>query len=109
MAFFYYIHDHAGSEHIHSRSHRHARDVGGQRLEVVEGGGGVPNHEVDRDEEAAEDDTKGPGDDGQEDILLEEDGVPGPPATSVIYAPSTNHRSWNKVIFLRFLKPSGAL
>ena len=33
----------------------------------MEGGGGVPNHEVDRDEEAAEDDTKGPGDDGQED------------------------------------------
>ena len=71
-----------------------ARDVGWQRLKVVEGGCGVPDYEVDRDEEAAEDDTQRPADDGEEDILLEEDRVPGGVmATSVSYSASTDRRA----------------
>ena len=57
-------------------SHRNARDVGGQCLEVMEGGGGVPHDEVDGDEEAAEDDAEGAGDDGEDDVFLKEHWVP---------------------------------
>ena len=53
--------------------HRDPRDVGGESLEVVEGGGGVPHNEVDGDEEAAQDDAEGAGDDGEDDVLLCED------------------------------------
>ena len=42
-------------------AYRDARDVGWQRLKVVEGGGGVPHDEVDGDEEAAQDDAEGVG------------------------------------------------
>ena len=63
--------------------HRDPRDVGGEGLEVVEGGGGVPDDEVDGDEEAAEDDAEAAADDGQEDVLLEEDAVPRPAAAGV--------------------------
>ena len=80
--------------HLKTRAYRDARDVGWQRLKVVKGGGGVPDDEVDRDEEAAEDDTQRPADDGEEDILLEEDRVPGGVmATSVIYSASTDRRA----------------
>ena len=63
--------------------HRDPWDVGGEGLEVVEGGGGVPDDEVDGDEEAAEDDAEAATDDGQEDVLLEEDAVPRPAAAGV--------------------------
>ena len=63
--------------------HRDPRDVGGEGLEVVEGAGGVPDDEVDGDEEAAEDDAEAAADDGQEDVLLEEDAVPRPAAAGV--------------------------
>ena len=58
---------------LKTSAYRDARDVGWQRLKVVEGGCGVPDDEVDADEEAAEDDTESPTDDGEEDILLKED------------------------------------
>ena len=54
-------------------SHRNAGDVGRQGLEVVEGGGRVPHHEVDGDEEAAEDEAEGAGNDGEDDVFLGED------------------------------------
>ena len=62
---------------ISDQTHRDARYVGGERLEVVEGGGGVPHHEVDGDEEAAEDDAESAGDDGEDDIFLRQHRVPG--------------------------------
>ena len=61
---------------IQTISHRNPRDVSRQGLEVVEGGGGVPHDEVDGDEEAAEDDAEGAGDDGEDDVFLKEDWVP---------------------------------
>ena len=71
----------------------------------MEGGCGVPDDEVDADEEAAEDDTESPTDDGEEDILLEEDWVPGGvTATSVIYNASTDRRAWNQMMLGCFLK-----
>ena len=54
-------------------THRDARYVCGEGLEVVEGGGGVPHDEVDGDEEAAEDEAEGTGDDGEDDVFLGED------------------------------------
>ena len=63
--------------------HRDPRDVGGEGLEVVEGGGRVPHHEVDGDEEAAEDEAESAGDDGEDDVFLGEDWVPGWPPASV--------------------------
>ena len=64
-------------------THRDAGYVCGQGLEVVEGGGGVPHHEVDGDEEAAEDEAESAGDDGEDDVFLGEDWVPGWPPASV--------------------------
>ena len=49
----------------------------------MEGRGGVPHHEVDGDEEAAEDDAEGAGDDGEDDVLLCEGWVPGRPPAGV--------------------------
>ena len=76
---------------LKTRTYRDAGDVGRQRLEVVEGGRGVPDDEVDRDEEAAEDDAEGAADHCEKDVLLEEDRVPrnhGPTTASVIYIAS---------------------
>ena len=39
----------------------------------MEGGGRVPHHEVDGDEEAAEDEAESAGDDGEDDVFLGED------------------------------------
>ena len=73
-----------------TRTNRDAGNVGRQRLEVVEGGRGVSDDEVDGDEETAEDHTEGAADDGEEDVLLEEDRIPGGPTASVIYTASTD-------------------
>ena len=43
----------------------------------MEGGGGVPHDEIDRDEETAQDNTERATDDSQQNILLEEHAVPG--------------------------------
>ena len=87
-------------------SHRNPRDVCGQGLEVVEGGGGVPDDEVDRDEEAAEDDAEGAADDGEEDVLLEEDRVPRVrvSTTRVIYIASRDRRACNQMMLGCVLK-----
>ena len=79
--------------------HRDPRDVGGEGLEVVEGGGGVPDDEVDGDEEAAEDDAEAAADDGQEDVLLEEDAVPRPAAAGVRAAARSDRNTCNENIF----------
>ena len=60
----------------------------------MEGGGGVPHNEVDGDEEAAQDDAEGAGDDGEDDVLLQQDRVPGRPAERV--AQVTAGQTYNK-------------
>ena len=93
---------------LKARPYRDAGYVGRQRLKVVEGGRGVPDDEVDRDEEAAEDDAEGAADDGEEDVLLEEDRVPWsrPATASVIYiaSPTADRRAWNQMMLGCFLK-----
>ena len=89
------------------RAYRDARNVGRQRLEVVEGGCGVPDDEVDRDEEAAEDDAEGAADDGEQDVLLEEDRVPRvrvSSTTRVIYIASRDRRACNQMMLGCVLK-----
>ena len=82
---------------LKTMTYRDAGYVGRQSLEVVEGGRGVPDDEVYRDEEAAEDDAEGAADDGEEDVLLEEDRVPGRrlATASVIYiaSPAADRRA----------------
>ena len=51
----------------------------------MEGGGGVPHNEVDGDEEAAQDDAEGAGYDGEDDVLLQQDRVPGRPPAAVAH------------------------
>ena len=88
-------------------AYRDARNVGWQRLEVVDGGGGVPDDEVDRDEEAAEDDAEGATDDGEQDVLLEEDRVPRvrvSSTTRVIYIASRDRRACNQMMLGCVLK-----
>lgn len=60
----------------------------------MEGGRGVPDDEVEGDEEAAKDDTEGAADDGEENILLEHYSIPRRPAASVIYVSRHDRRTW---------------
>ena len=50
--------------------------IGWDGVEVLEGGGGTPDSEVDGQEEAAQDDGERPDHQGEEDVLLVEGGVP---------------------------------
>ena len=50
--------------------------IGWYGVEVVEGGGGTPDSEVDGQEEASQDDGERPHHQGEEDVLLAEGGVP---------------------------------
>jgi len=51
--------------------HSHSWNIGGDGFKVVQRRGGVPDDEVDGDEEASEDDREGAAYDGEHDILLE--------------------------------------
>ena len=61
----------------------------------MEGGRGVPDDEVEGDEEATKDDTEGAADDGEENILLEHYSIPRRPAASVIYVSRHDRRTCN--------------
>ena len=66
----------------------------------MEGGGGVPHNEVDGDEEAAQDDAEGAGDDGEDDVLLQQDRVPGRPPAAV--AQVTAGQTYNKYYLIHW-------
>ena len=63
------------------RTYSDPRDEGRDGFEVVERGGGVADNEVDCDKETTEDDGEAAADDGEHDVLLQQQPVPrGPPA-----------------------------
>ena len=52
-------------------TYSHSWNIGGDGFKVVQRHGGVPDDEVDGDEEPSEDDREGAADDGEHDILLD--------------------------------------
>ena len=80
---------------INHKSYRNSRYIGRKSLEVVEGGGGVPHDEVDRDEETAQDDTERATDHCQENILLEEDTIPRFSATRMCNISWSLYQTYN--------------
>ena len=76
-------------------SYHNSRDVGRKSLEVMKGGRGVSDDEVEGDEQAAKDDTERAADDGEENILLEHYSIPRRP---VIYISRHDRRPCNENI-----------
>ena len=58
-------------------TYRNSRNIGWYRFKVVKRSCGVPNDEVDCNEETTENDGEGTADNREQDILLEKEAAPG--------------------------------